>query len=198
MGVSSPTYMDVAKAAVLSGMVGQIDACSKLFNTHLRTWCLGKQGNNKNTNGFNFFNNIKSQAFPCKFARDITVAYFYAEFPMARDNPQLSSEYANGLHVPTVEDKALVHVICAIHFNPGPKCLFANEYTNKSIAEFFEDDYYAPHLFDEKNHLFEALGCLVSASTCKNSDATKDASDIAEYHSISKRLFPKVKKYVET
>ena len=57
-----------------------------------------------------------------------------------------------------VEDKALVHVICAIHFNPGPKCLFADEYTNKSIAEFFEKDYYAPHLFDEKNHLFEALG----------------------------------------
>ena len=32
----SVRHMDVAKAAVFR-MVGQVDACSKLFNTHLRT-----------------------------------------------------------------------------------------------------------------------------------------------------------------
>ena len=60
-------YMDTAKAAALSGMVGQISGCSKLFDNELKTWCLDKHGNNKNTNCYNFFDNIKNKAFPCKF-----------------------------------------------------------------------------------------------------------------------------------
>ena len=51
--------------------------------------------------------------------------------------------------------------------------------------------------------MFEALGCFVSASTFKNAAGTEDggvkknASGTAQYHSISKRLFPKVKKVRE-
>ena len=199
-------YMDTAKAAALSGMVGQISGCSKLFDNELKTWCLDKHGNNKNTNGYNFFDNIKNKAFPCKFERDITVAYFYAEYPMNRENPQLSGEYANGLHVPSIDDEAIVHVICAVHFNAGPKCLFAKEYDNNNMAEFFENDQYKNDFFDKENPFFDALGCLVTAgteATRENNHEDTDVNDkthhqgnsIKTYHSISKQLFPKIFQY---
>ena len=61
---------------------------------------------------------------------------------MDRQNAQLSGEYANGLCVPTVEDKALVHVKYAqsILTQDSNVCSQMNIRNKSSKYEFFEKD----------------------------------------------------------